>query len=71
MKKLALWLCEFAQKNLDTAVLSSPYFLQNFKNSGDLVCCINNRFHPVANSLLQEFLTLLKPVLPNVKLRGQ
>ena len=71
MKYLAAWLSELSQKTLGTTTFSSPYFLQNFKNSGDLVCCINNRFHPVEDHILKDFLATLKTTIPNTKLRGQ
>ena len=71
MSLLVTWLCELSKKALGTTTLSSPYFLQNFKNSGDLVCCINNRFHPVEDHILKDFLAILQPCIPNTKLRGQ
>lgn len=71
MEKLGLWLSELSKKNTGNQQLSSSYFLQNFKNSGDLVCCIANRFHPIEQTGLQEFLTVLQPYIPNVKLRGE
>jgi len=69
--KLGSWLAALAQKNTGSSVLSSPYYLQNFKDSGDLVCCIANRFHPVEPAELQDFVSLLQPYLPNTKLRGE
>lgn len=68
---LGTWLAELSKKTFGTDTLSSPYFLQNFRNSGDLVCGINNQFHPLENTLLKEFLSLLTPLIPNIKLRGQ
>ena len=71
MTELAAWLAGLAQKVLGRSTLPSPYFLQNFKDSGDLVSCIKNRFHPVAEDDLQAWLPLLTPFIPNTKLRGQ
>lgn len=71
MLSLVSWLCELSEKNGQTDYFSSPYFLQNFKNSGNLVCCADDRFHPVEDAVLQDFLTLMKPKIPSIKLRGQ
>ena len=71
MQSLGLWLSKLAEKNTGSPLFSSPYFLQNFKDSGDLVCCIANRFQPVEEMELQEFVRLLQPYIPNTKLRGE
>ena len=70
MTSLGTWLCKLSQKALGTDTLSSPYFLQNFKDSGDLVCS-EQLFHPLAEETLQHFLSILKPSIPNITLRGQ
>lgn len=71
MENLGFWLSWLAEKVTGNTAISSPYFLQNFKNSDDLVCCIANRFQPVETGELQDFLAALKPYLPNAKLRGE
>ncbi len=71
MKALGHWLSGLALQSTGSNQISSPYFLQNFKDSGDLVCCITNRFQPVEQAELQEFIQVLQPFLPNTKLRGE
>lgn len=68
---IGLWLSGLAGKVFRTNTLPSPYYLQNFKDSGDLVCGTDNTFHPVEEAELQQFLSLLQPYIPNTKLRGQ
>lgn len=70
MLSLGNWLNDLSYQCRKTA-FSSPYFLQNFKNSGDLVCCIQNRFHPLEERELQHLVTLLQPLIPSIRLRGQ
>ena len=71
MQGIGLWLSGLAGKVFHTNVLSSPYFLQNFKDSGNLVCQNSASFHPVADEDLEKFVTLLAPYLPNTRIRGQ
>ena len=70
MLSLGNWLKDLSDQYTKTE-FSSPYFLQNFKNSGALVCHTPDQFHPVDAGQLQCFLTLLQPLLPTIKLRGQ
>jgi len=70
MTALGAWLCELNQTVLGTDTFSSPYFLQSFKDSGNLVCS-DQQFHPVEEETLQQFLCILKFSIPNIKLRGQ
>lgn len=70
MRSLGNWLSDLSHRHMGTK-FSSSYFLQNFKNSGDLVCCIQNRFHPLEEQQLQHLVTMLQPLLPSIKLRGQ
>lgn len=65
------WLSEFTQKHVGSTTLPSPYFLQNFKDSGDLVCGDAARFHPLTENVLQDAIQILLPYLPNTKLRGE
>lgn len=71
MENLGYWLSGLSLKTTGNHQFSSPYYLQNFKDSGSLVCCIANRFHPVEPTELQDFVSLLQPYLPNTKLRGE
>lgn len=71
MEAIGAWLSSLAGKTLRTPTLPSPYYLQNFKDSGDLVCGTSNRFHAVEDNTLQQFITLLQPYISNTKLRGQ
>ena len=71
MQSIGLWLSGLAEKAFGTSTLFTPYYLQNFKDSGDLVCGSAASFHPVDEAVLQEFITILQPYIPNVKLRGQ
>ncbi len=68
---IGIWLSGLAGKIFRTSTLPSPYYLQNFKDSGNLVCGADNFYHPVEEDTLQKFITLLKPYIPNTKLRGQ
>ena len=68
---IGLWLSGLASKIFHTGTLPSPYFLQNFKDSGNLVCGNDTLFHPIEEDTLNEFVTLLQPYIPNTKLRGQ
>lgn len=64
------WLTSLAKPHTKSSVLLSPYFLQNFKDSGDLVCGNSTQFHPLEDNALQKALQILQPYLPNTKLRG-
>lgn len=68
---IGLWLSGLASKIFRTGTLPSPYFLQNFKDSGNLVCGTDTIFHPIEEEILKEYVTLLQPYIPNAKLRGQ
>jgi len=68
---IGLWLSGLAGKVFHTNILSSPYYLQNFKDSGNLVCGNSESFHPVEDEELNRFITLLQSYLPNTRLRGQ
>lgn len=71
MQGIGLWLSGLAGKIFHTNILSSPYYLQNFKDSGQLVCNDSSKFHPVEEETLNTFLSVLQPYLPNTRLRGQ
>ncbi len=71
MRSIGAWLSGLGGKIFRTPALPSLYFLQNFKDSGDLVCGNSTSFHPVDDNDLQEFLSVLQPFIPNTKLRGQ
>lgn len=46
---------------------SSPYYLQNFEDSGQVLC---PGFRSFSRKELEEFLDVLRPFLPDVVLRG-
>ncbi|WP_367566325.1 anaerobic ribonucleoside-triphosphate reductase activating protein [Lacrimispora sp.] len=46
---------------------SSPYYLQNFEDSGQVLC---PGFRSFSREELEEFLDVLRPFLPNAVLRG-
>lgn len=71
MQSIGLWLSGLAGKVFRTHTLPSLYYLQNFKDSGNLVCGSSDCFHPVEEETLQQFLSTLQPYIPNTKLRGQ
>ena len=71
MHSIGAWLAGLAGKIFRTPSLPSLYYLQNFKDSGNLVCDDSTCFHPVTDSDLQKFLSVLQPFVPNTKLRGQ
>lgn len=68
---IGLWLSGLAGKIFHTNTLPSPYYLQNFKDSGSLVCGKEESFHPVEEDTLQDYISILQPYIPNTKLRGQ
>lgn len=68
---IGLWLSGLAGKVFRTNVLPSPFYLQNFKDSGDLVCGDTTTYHPVEDAVLNTFVTILQPYIPNTRLRGQ
>ena len=71
MHSIGAWLSGLGGKIFRTSTLPSAYYLQNFKDSGNLVCGSENIFHPVEDEVLKEFLSILQPFIPNTKLRGQ
>lgn len=71
MKHLGLWLAGLANKSTGNYEFASSCYLQNFKDSGALVCGIANCFHPIDQYDLQEFIKTLQPYLPKIKLRGE
>lgn len=71
MQGIGLWLSGLAGRVFRTATLPSPYYLQNFKDSGNLVGGTDSCFHPIDDVTLKEYVTLLQPYIPNTKLRGQ
>lgn len=71
MQSIGLWLSGLSGKVFRTNALPSLYYLQNFKDSGNLICGSETAFHPVEDETLQEFVTLLQHYIPNTKLRGQ
>ena len=71
MTAIGEWLAGIAAKTVNTDTLSSPYYLQNFKDSGDLVGGENTNFHPIEENVLESYVSLLKPYIPNTKLRGK
>lgn len=68
---IGLWLSGLASKIFNTGTLPSPYYLQNFKDSGNLVCGNDTSFHPIEDHILENYISILQPYIPNAKLRGQ
>lgn len=71
MRAIGLWLSGIGSKIFGTGTLPSPYFLQNFKDSGDLVGGTDATFHPIEDEVLESYISILKPYIPNTKLRGK
>lgn len=71
IQNLGNWLSTLSRTAAGTAIFSSPYFLQNFKDSGSLICGAKEIFHPLDHTELQNLLGLLRPILPSIQLRGQ
>ena len=71
MRSIGIWLSGLGGKIFRTSTLPSLYYLQNFKDSGNLVCGDSACFHPVEEETLNEFVSILQPYIPNIKLRGE
>lgn len=71
MRAIGVWLADITAKTTNTNVLSSPYYLQNFQDSGDLVGGETTNFHPIEENVLENYISLLQPYIPNAKLRGK
>jgi len=71
MRSIGAWLSGLGGKIFRTPALPSLYYLQNFKDSGNLICGSTVCFHPVEEAVLAEFISILQPYIPNTKLRGQ
>ena len=71
MQAIGKWLSGIAAKAINTDIFPSPYYLQNFKNSGNLVGGEDTAFHPIEEDILKDYISLLKPYIPNAKLRGK
>ena len=71
MESIGKWLSGIAGKTFGTDTLPSPYYLQNFKDSGNLVCGSGTSFHPLEDATLADFVSVLLPYIPNAKIRGQ
>lgn len=71
MESIGIWLSDIASNTFRTGTLPSPYYLQNFKDSGNLVCGSDASFHPLEDAALADFVSVLLPYIPNTKIRGQ
>ncbi len=71
MLALGQWLSSLSQTYTGQDALQSPCFLQNFKDSENLVCGTSEQFHALEEARLQNLLPLLRVHLPNIRLRGQ
>lgn len=71
MQSIGLWLSGLGGKVFRTSALPSLYYLQNFKDSGNLICGSAECFHPLEEAELNHFLSVLQPYIPNTRLRGQ
>ena len=65
------WITELSSSCGNGTVCTSPYFLQRFKTSDSLLCGDAARYHAPAEETLISFVSVLQPILPNTKLRGQ
>jgi pyruvate formate lyase activating enzyme len=71
MRAIGVWLSGLASKIFNTGTMPSPYYLQNFKDSGNLVGGSETNFHPIEDDVLESYLSILRPYIPNAKLRGK
>ena len=71
VKNIGIWLSGIAGRTFGTSALPSPYFLQNFKDSGNLVCGSDTSFHALEDAELADFVSVLLTYIPNTKIRGQ
>ncbi len=71
MRNIGLWLSGLGGKVFRTHALPSLYYLQNFKDSGNLVGGTSASLHPVEEEELNHFVSILQTYIPNTKLRGQ
>lgn len=71
VESIGVWLSGIASNTFRTGTLPSPYFLQNFKDSGNLVCGSDTCFHPLEDAELADFVSVLLPYIPNAKIRGK
>lgn len=71
MQSIGKWLSEISAKAINTDIFPSPYYLQNFKDSGNLVGGMDTIFHPIEETVLEHYISLLKSHIPNAKLRGK
>lgn len=69
MQAVGEWLLELSKNARGTAAVTSPYFLQTFKDSGSLIDNTTG-FHPHTIETMNEYKTLLQHYLPNTNLRG-
>ena len=65
------WLSDLGKPYTGSTTLFSPFYLQNFKDSGNLVCGDGSQFHPLTEDQLQNAVSLLQSYLPNAKRRGE
>lgn len=70
MHSIGIWLSGLGGKIFRTSALPTLYYLQNFKDSGNLICGNASCFHPVEEDTLKKFVEILQPFIPNTKLRG-
>ena len=71
MRSIGLWLSGLSSSCGLGTVCNSPYYLQEFKSSGALLCGDATHFSSHTEETMKQFLDLLHPYLPNTKLRGQ
>lgn len=71
MHAIGDWLSGLSAQCQKSAVCNSPYFLQSFQSSGNLICGNDTLYHAHTEETLLSFVSLLQPKIPNTKLRGQ
>ncbi|MBE5952200.1 MAG: anaerobic ribonucleoside-triphosphate reductase activating protein [Lachnospiraceae bacterium] len=71
MASIGKWISSLSKETGANSPCLSPYFLQEFKASGSLICGETTLFSPHSAETMNCFVSLLQTHLPNTKLRGQ
>lgn len=71
MADIGKWLSSLSKDACAADLCPSPYFLQEFKASGSLICGETALFSPHSAETMNTFVSLLQTHLPNTRLRGQ
>lgn len=71
MNSIRDWLSGLSLRCNQGTICNSPYFLQSFKPSDNLICGDDTFYHAHTEETLLSFVSLLQQKVPNTKLRGQ